>query len=552
MAFCAVIAVVAGLLITRNGTEGSQGSHEAVARPTRNQTPFDQALANLATARLLHYQDTAAGGTRRDITVTPSGTLFGSMGDGGRGLDQDVLRIDGTTYTRGKKADPYENPDGEPQDPDAPGTWTLADRGNSPTLNPVLAQFLSPAELAVELWDAVDELKTLPDPDDPDLRAEEVHGVPALRADTPAGSLLITRNKPYRVVRLEPYDVSGRSTGRHNHVHKGASPSARPRVTTGPLDGDSQGMDLFPMSGDQADAAYDTLEADTKQLVDAVDRGVEFTLSTTDGNVSCGTDGCTVHQSFTGQLTSAAKTRVTDGRVSAVMRATVTIDGRYAGGCTSSQSTFPLTGDTVSGMLSCSDPEAGAVFAAVNAACKSQTEAEPRASSWRPASCHFLYVATPVVNAAALAVGEVSKLVKQVQRERHAGECSTRKNGGNSEDDPRSFPDLIPDDKPERLKPIAPGTALSRPGTYAYVVRENGKLVVGTRTAGHLSLIRGDRVLAAGQFKTNGGEVVYLDNKSGHYRPYGVHAEKAAVSAFHRNGLGAGGKYIAAWGRPGC
>ncbi|MFJ4460600.1 RHS repeat-associated core domain-containing protein [Streptomyces sp. NPDC088928] len=117
--------------------------------------------------------------------------------------------------------------------------------------------------------------------------------------------------------------------------------------------------------------------------------------------------------------------------------------------------------------------------------------------------------------------------------------------------DPTSFSNLIPSDTPEWFKPIAPGTVLSRSGNYAYVVTGDGDLVIGKRTAGHVSLAQGRDVLAAGEFKTKGGQVVFLDNKSGHYQPYGANAQKAAVDAFERNGLGAGGKYIEAW-RPSC
>lgn len=123
----------------------------------------------------------------------------------------------------------------------------------------------------------------------------------------------------------------------------------------------------------------------------------------------------------------------------------------------------------------------------------------------------------------------------------------------NSNDDPKSFPNLITEDKGrEWVKPIAPGTALSRSGNYSYVVLESGELVIGKRTAGHVNLARGENVMAAGEFKTKGGEVVSLDNKSGHYRPYGANAQQAAVDAFNKNGLNADGKYFAAWGKPIC
>ncbi|WP_327706339.1 hypothetical protein OG530_36295 [Streptomyces decoyicus] len=38
---------------------------------------------------------------------------------------------------------------------------------------------------------------------------------------------------------------------------------------------------------------------------------------------------------------------------------------------------------------------------------------------------------------------------------------------------------------------------------------------------------QGQKVSAAGEFKAKGGEVVSLDNQSGHYRPYVPNAEKA-------------------------
>ncbi|MFC9617956.1 polymorphic toxin-type HINT domain-containing protein [Streptomyces sp. NPDC056938] len=117
--------------------------------------------------------------------------------------------------------------------------------------------------------------------------------------------------------------------------------------------------------------------------------------------------------------------------------------------------------------------------------------------------------------------------------------------------DPTSFSNLIPADTPDWFKPITPGTVLSRSGNYAYVVTGDGELVIGKRTAGHVSLAQGSDVLAAGEFKTKGGQVVYLDNKSGHYQPYGAHAQKAAMDAFNRNGLGSDGKCIEAW-RPSC
>jgi len=132
-----------------------------------------------------------------------------------------------------------------------------------------------------------------------------------------------------------------------------------------------------------------------------------------------------------------------------------------------------------------------------------------------------------------------------------AGAIPVLVHNSSSDDDPHTFSNLIPEDTPQYFKPLAPGLVLGRSGNYAYVVTTDGELVIGKRTSGHVNLAQGRDVLAAGEFKTKGGSVVYLDNKSGHYQPYGANAEKAAVSAFNRNGLSADGKYIEAW-RPNC
>jgi hypothetical protein len=89
-------------------------------------------------------------------------------------------------------------------------------------------------------------------------------------------------------------------------------------------------------------------------------------------------------------------------------------------------------------------------------------------------------------------------------------------------------------------------------GNYIYVVTDSGELVIGKRTAGHVSLAEGGDVLAAGEFKTKGGEGVHLNDKSGHYRPHGIHVRQAAVDAFNKNGLNADGKCKAEWGKPSC
>ncbi|MGW4271681.1 hypothetical protein ACWEGQ_04790 [Streptomyces seoulensis] len=417
-----VLVLVAGLMVRLASSDDDGGGSKAAER---DREPFVQALSELARAQGLRYKDTAMVGiTERAVTVTESGTVFGSTGDGVKSLDRDVLRIGGKTYTRWEKGRDYESPDGKRKDPDAPGRWTIGSPGEAYSLDPVMAQYLPPSDLAFQLSDALDRLDALPGPDDPGLPPLTVGGVPALRADTSAGRLVVAKNKPYRVLRLEPYDLREQIEDAREQLEAGATPSVAPRVTTGPLkDGDSQGMELSPLVGEQADTMYDTLEQYVKQLNNAVDDGVDFTLDGS-GKLDCGSGGCSVRQKFTGKLSTEARSRITGGTVTATMSAAITIDGRPAGGCTVPSRAFPFTGNYVSGTLSCSAPEAGPVFAAVDARYKARAQQQARASGGR-VTVRFSSRANTLIDARALAVGEVDRLVDQVGRERRGEPCLT-------------------------------------------------------------------------------------------------------------------------------
>lgn len=556
-----VLALGAGLLAWN--VIGS-GSDEPAAK--RDLRPFQQAVAELATAPGLRYKDSSAAGlTRRDVTVTAAGSRYGTTGLGGSGLDREILHVGGKTFTR-RQAEP---------DDKAANTWNAGDEGGGTgPAQELVERRPSPAVLAMLLSQVLDEAADVPAARGESAgRRPTVNGTPALAVDTSAGRLLVTEKKPHRVLRLEPYGVSrrtGSSTGSTEqtswNVRPAAAPDLReqpsdtPDVTEGPLRGsDSEGMDLTPVTGDATEPMFSTLEKQTKELENATDSGISLSLSGS-GNVRCGSGGCTASNSFAGQITTSAKGRLTGGNVTAVMTASFTIDGRGAGQCTSAQGSFAVTGAGVSGSLSCSNPGAGPTFASIEAQKKAAARAQSRASGGRPVQYRIPYSANTLITARALATVEVKKLVDRVKRERGNSGCTKSHNLPSayrvslvrSDDDPRFFPNLIPEDKPDWFKPVSPDMARGRSGNYLYVVLENGELIIGKRTAGHINLAQGKRVLAAGEFKTKGGDVVYLDNKSGHYRPYGVHARKAAEDAFKRNGFTADGKYNAAWGKPGC
>ncbi|WP_433669679.1 hypothetical protein ACQP06_00580 [Nocardia sp. CA-136227] len=112
-------------------------------------------------------------------------------------------------------------------------------------------------------------------------------------------------------------------------------------------------------------------------------------------------------------------------------------------------------------------------------------------------------------------------------------------------DGPLEFENLFPEDRPDWARTFSPQALLSgRSGKYAYVVLQDGSLVLGRITDGHVSLAKGELVLAAGELKMRSGRIVELNNLSGHYRPWGKNAENAAVRAFNENGFSAEGKYV--------
>ncbi|MES4906955.1 MULTISPECIES: Hint domain-containing protein [unclassified Streptomyces] len=420
-----VVALVAGLLVWN---DTGSGSHKPQAK--WNLQPFRQALAELALAPGLRYQDSSTNGaTKRDVTVTASGSRFGTTGSGNKTLDRDVLHVGGKTFTRWK-VDPSPGEDAKPGE-EAPGKWSAGYETASTSAKEVVEQRPTPPELATQLSKALDTLESTPAPSpSAQRRHRTVQGTPALGVDTSAGRLLITQKKPYRVLRLEPYSPSRSRTASPSAVRQAAAqdspdedPARAPEVTGGPLEGsDSQGMELAPVTGDAVDPMFDTLEKQTKELGKATDSGISLTLSGS-GSVKCGSGGCSTSHNFTGQITTSAKSRLVDGKVTAVMSATFTIDGKSAGGCTSKQGTFAVTGTSVSGSLSCSNPGAGPTFASIEAQKKAEARARSRANGGRPVQYRIPYASNAVLTARALATVEVKKLVDGVKRERNNKDC---------------------------------------------------------------------------------------------------------------------------------
>ncbi|OXI87197.1 hypothetical protein CFB40_16105 [Burkholderia sp. AU31652] len=112
---------------------------------------------------------------------------------------------------------------------------------------------------------------------------------------------------------------------------------------------------------------------------------------------------------------------------------------------------------------------------------------------------------------------------------------------------PRIFRNLFPEDIPQTAK-IIPNEQLATISQrrLAYIVTQDGSLVVGRNNInqGHIDLAAGQPVLAAGEFGVYGGQLKFIDNFSGHYRPSGIEAQRAAEQAFRNLGFNVDGLYI--------
>ncbi|MEV1040518.1 Hint domain-containing protein [Streptomyces sp. NPDC050204] len=421
---------MAGLLSL---TSSSSDSDEAQAAQ-RNLKPFKEAVDDLADAPGLRYKDTSSLGiTENEITVTASGSQFGttSSGRNSTGKDdnaEDVLRIGGKTFMRWH-VDPSPREDVAAGEKAPPSEWMVGLDDGSDLTDEALARTIAPSELANVLAKALASLEK-----SPQVASESkttagqqplsVNGTPALGIDTSAGRLLVTKKKPHRVLRLEAYDLREGLSDMKDQLENGEEPTAPPKVTTGPLEsGDGEGMDLTPILAAAADKMFDTLVKYAAQLKDATDHGINFTMDGA-GEMDCSSSGCTATQNFTGEVSSIArKERVTKGEVTAVMSATFSIDGKPAGKCTSPQRTFPVRGNNVSGTLQCSNPGAGPLYASVSARNKAQANARAQACSCKVTLSYPLRANT-LIDASALAKVEAEKLANQAKSERDRADCA--------------------------------------------------------------------------------------------------------------------------------
>jgi hypothetical protein len=468
-----VLAVVAGLSVW-------------LARPTGPALatdPFAEAVANLATAPAVHYQSSLDNGsTMLDVRVTSYGEMVGTITMDGDTAS--VLAVGGQTYLKMPDSDlsglDLPVPDAVLQNKWLTGSEITGDQ----LLGPVLARLMTPVRLSAKLHAALQQTWDYPATTAPGTTAG---GVAALRVTTPIGDLYVTRNAPYRVLRLTPATPSATSRpdlsqlfhlpttppgGSTTNPSAPATPGSRTatplpgrpaayRVQT-PSNADAGDTSFPDMTPDDVDGAYADLESDTKDLAgNSLDADIHFDL-TGQAQVACDPGGCTNTANVTTDVTTTGPdSTITSGQVAAELYATNTIDGLPAGACTAT-ATLPLAGAS---SISCANPGAGPVFSSELAARKSQAQAEAEAEAAASGSASVPYEVDFETETFVTATAQINvqQEIQDEQDHQDAADCQVA--AADLGATPNSFlpgtPVLLADGATESIEQVTPGTEVA-------------------------------------------------------------------------------------------
>ncbi|MFS4108958.1 DNA/RNA non-specific endonuclease [Streptomyces sp. PD-S100-1] len=390
--------------------------------PPDRRAAIASALVDLALQPGVRYRAAADGSAWTERQTTASGASLGNAVYDGAPVT--TMAVGGTTYVRlpGSTPDSADGPDGpdDPDDSDGTGTgagsdlagqWVAgATRDTDSPDAPEAGQ--SPSVFANLLLKALaDSATTLSDEDTAPAAAG---GVPALSAHTPQGTLYVSEARPHRLLAFVPRASNGPTTGGSatGGPATGGSASSGPATGGSATGGSATGRTLAvvarsgprglltvtepaalrtgvdaaaagaaaftvaPLSRAESAALAGRIRERVPELRTALDAGVSARVRT-EPALRCAASGCVVTSHISGVTPSVeARRRIRGGRVTVRLTATVRLDGRAAGTC-SATGRLPLDAP---GDVTCTDAEAGPLFASVEAAKRREAEARARIS----------------------------------------------------------------------------------------------------------------------------------------------------------------------------
>ncbi|WP_460728886.1 nucleic acid/nucleotide deaminase domain-containing protein [Nocardia heshunensis] len=363
-----------------------------------NTAPFYAAVVDLMSQPAAYYTGTGAQGDTWDVRATSGGEVLGKATSGGDSTD--VLVVGGKTYAKPPKSKVAANLPHGASLSSVDGKWLT---GADDLADGIPSGVLSPRELATQLLQALDHANGFPRVGDPTVQigADQAYEVP-----TSLGTLGVSATAPYRLLRLTPPTGTGATATTTTE-----SPDSAGGIFGG--QNNQMGPIMFAvMTPADRDQVYNDIVNQTQTLSNSLDVGINFQFDPS-GDLKCSESSCTVTSNVTTSTTSTRKATLS-GNVSAVMKASVTVEGRPSAGCTAAQ-TLPISGSSV---MSCIDSSVAAITADIRATKRIEAQAKANAEG------HDVYInwdihfaAQVEIQATAMIQAEIDRMVTTVRTE---------------------------------------------------------------------------------------------------------------------------------------
>ncbi|MGX1806335.1 nucleic acid/nucleotide deaminase domain-containing protein [Nocardia sp. NPDC055321] len=373
-----------------------------------NEGLFYAAVLDLMTQPVAHVVSPDSDGKEWDLRITSDGWSTGTVGTGDQRTE--LLQTGTSRYAKPPRTVLASNLPRGKSAADLEGRWLT---GSESFFEGVPGR-LEPDELAEELLTALGEAEEFPRAGD---RTIQIGADLAYEVVTPKGTLAVSANQPYRVLRFIPAADSPSAT---------LTPDA-----TVPSDNESGGvaprfdplavpLNFVLMTPAAREQTYNDIAAQLQGLSNVADLGVQFDYNSS-AEMKCANDSCVVTATVRTSTTAAAGTRLTGG-VDTVMKASITVDGTPSAGCVAAQK-IAING---SATMTCTDVSVAALVAAIGARKQAEADAQARAQG-RSVTVEYVinYKGSVDFQVAPMIQADIDRVVKQVRGDQDKARSGT-------------------------------------------------------------------------------------------------------------------------------